>query len=250
MQVKPHPTNEDDDLGQMYSSKWIRHHLSMAVETTNSPLPKQYRDALKLSKEDQGLWKSAMNDEIKPLHERKIWELVHLPKGHCTIKGRWVFAVKSDGRKKARFVAKGFTQIFGIDYEETFSPVARFETFFGELDEKIYMDQPEGFIVKGQEKKVCRLKKSIYGLKQSALQWNKQLHKSLLEMKFIRCKADPGTYFKIIGEEIIILLIYVDDALFMGSNKQQVLSHKAQFMKRWESRDLGQAKEYLGMRIT
>ena len=121
---------------------------------------------------------------------------------------------------------------------------------FGELDEEIYMDQPEGFIVKGQEKKVCRLKKSIYGLKQSALQWNKQLHKTLLEMKFIRCKADPGTYFKIIGEDIVVLLIYVDDALFMGSNKQQVLSHKAQFMKRWESRDLGQAKEYLGMRIT
>ena len=69
-------------------------------------------------------------------------------------------------------------------------------------------------------------------------------------MKFIRCKADPGTYFKIIGKEIIVLLIYVDDALFMGSNKQQVLSHQAQFMKRWESRDLGQAKEYLGMRIT
>ena len=69
-------------------------------------------------------------------------------------------------------------------------------------------------------------------------------------MKFIRCKADPGTYFKIIGEDIIVLLIYIDDALFMGSNKQQVLFHKAQFMKRWESRDLGQGKEYLGMRIT
>ena len=70
---------------------------------------------------------------------------------------------------------------------------------------------------------------------------------SLLEMGFICCTADPGTYFKIIGEEIITLLVYVDDALFMGSNKQQVLSHKAQFMKQWESRDLGYTKEYLGM---
>ena len=129
MQVEPCPTNKEDDLGQMYSSKWIRHHLSMAVETTNSPLPKQYRDVLKLSKDDQELWKSAMNDEIKSLRERKVWELVDLPKGCRTIKGRWVFAVKSDGCKKARFIAKGFTQIFGIDYEETFSPVARFETF-------------------------------------------------------------------------------------------------------------------------
>jgi hypothetical protein len=273
MQAEPRPTNEEDDIGQMYSSKWISYHLSMAVETTNAPLPKQYRDVLKLSKEDQGSWMSAMKDEIKSLHERKVWKLVHLPKGHQPIKGRWVYVVKPDGRKKARFVTKGFTQIFGIDYEETFAPVTRFETFrifmalaalhdweiealdvktaylFGELEEEIYMIQPEGFVVKGQEKKVCRLMKSLYGLKQSTLQWNKALHKSLLEMGFHRCKVDPGTYYKIIGEEIITLLIYVDDAFFMGSNKAQVLAHKAQFMKQWESRDLGQAKEYLGMRI-
>jgi len=69
-------------------------------------------------------------------------------------------------------------------------------------------------------------------------------------MGFLRCKSDPGTYFKIIGEDLIVLLIYVDNALFMGSNKAQVLAHKSQFMKCWESRDLGQATEYLGMRIT
>ena len=104
MQVELCPTNEKDDIGQMYSSKWIHHHLSMAMESTL--LPKQYRDVLKLSKEDQGLWKSAMNDEIKSLHERKVWELVNLPKGRRTIKGRWVFAVKSDSHKKARFITK------------------------------------------------------------------------------------------------------------------------------------------------
>ena len=195
-----------------------------------------------------------MKEEIKSPHERKVWELVDLPKCRKPIKGRWVFALKSDGRRKSCFVTKGFTQVFRIDYENTFS-VARFETLclllslaalhdweiealdvktaflFGELDEEIYMEQPEGFMVKGKEKKVCRLRKAIYGLKQAALQWNKQLHKSLLEMGFIRCKSDPGTYFKIVREEIIILLIYVDNALFMGSNKTQVLSHKKDFMK-------------------
>ena len=65
----------------------------------------------------------------------------------------------------------------------------------------------------------------IYDLKQAALQWNKQLHKSLLKKGFLRCKSDPETYFKIIGEDLIILLIYIDDALFMGSNKEQVLAH-------------------------
>ena len=112
------------------------------------------------------------------------------------------------------------------------------------------MDQPEGSIVKGKEFKVCHLQKAIYGLKQAALQWNKQLHKSLLEMGFTHSLSDPGTYFKIISQDIIILLVYVDDALFMGSNKTQVLAYKKQFMKRQESCNLGEAKEYLGMRIT
>ena len=200
--------------------------------------------------------------------------MVNLPEGHKPVKGRQVFALKSDRRKKAHFITKRFTQVFKINYENTFSPVARFETLrlllslaalhdwelealdvktsflFGKLDEEIYMDQPKGFVIRGQEKKIYRLRKAIYSLKQAALQWNKQLHTILLKMGFTRCKSDPGTYFKIIREEIIILLIYVDNALFMGSNKTQVLTHKKDFIKEWKSQDLGQAKEYLGMRIT
>ena len=169
---------------------------------------------------------------------------------------------------------KGFTQIFRIDYEETFSPVARFETvhlvlalaalhnweikvldvktvfLFGKLDEEIYMVQPEGFIVKGQESKVCCLQKAIYDFKQAALQWNKLLYKSLVDFSFKKYTSDSGVYVKFIGKDIILIVIYVDDPLFLGSNKLQVLSHKKKFMQKWESRDLGEAKEYLGMRIT
>jgi hypothetical protein len=258
-------------MGQMYSNRWMSFHLSAAI-TQN--VPKQYRDTLKLPLEDQKAWKIAMDDEFKSLIDRKVWTLTDLPKGRVPIKGRWVYVVKSDGRKKARFVAKGFTQIFGIDYEETFAPVTRFETvrlllaltaledwelealdvktayLFGELDEELYMVQPEGFVQQGQEKKVCRLKKSIYGLKQSALAWNKQLHASLVKLGFKRTFADPGVYYKHIGKHIIVLVFYVDDALFMGSDRTLVLQHKKLFMERWESRDLGAAKEYLGMRIT
>ena len=121
---------------------------------------------------------------------------------------------------------------------------------FGELDEEIYMEQPEYFIVKGQERKVYQLRKAIYDLKQATLQWNKQLHKSLLEIGFTCCTADPGTYYKITGDTIIILLVYINDVLFMGSNKAQLLNHKKKFMKQWESHDLDEAKKYLGMRIT
>ena len=135
-----------------------------------------------------------MEKEYKSLMDWKVWELVDLPKGWEPIKGRWVYAVKGDDCKRACFVVKGFTQGFSIDYEETFSPVTRFETvhlllalvaledwklhaidvktafLFGDLDEEIYMVQPEGCVKKGQEKKFCCLRRAIYGLKQAALQ--------------------------------------------------------------------------------
>ena len=229
---------------------------------------------MKLLNDEQKLWKKAMEDEIKSLDECNVWNLVNLPPEQTPIKGRWVYTVKSDGHKKARFVAKGFTQIYGVDFEETFSPVARFETvylllsiavledwdievlnvktafLFEELDKEIYMEQPEGFTTKGQEKKVCYLLKAIYGLKQAVLQWNKALHQFLLKMGFTRTYADPGVYIHFHSQDLIILVIYVDDALFMGSNCSYLRLKKAEFMKKWKSGDLGEAKEYLGMRIT
>ena len=125
---------------------------------------------------------------------------------------------------------KGFTQVFRIDYENTFSPVARFETLhlllslaalhdweikaldvkitflFAELDEKIYIEQPEGFVVKGQERMVCQPRKAIYGLTQAVLQAATQESPG---DGIIHCKSDPETYFKIVGKKIIILLVYV-----------------------------------------
>ena len=147
-------------------------------------------------------------------------------------------------------VAKGFTQVYGIDFEETFSPVARFETIcilltlaaledwdiksldiktaylYGELDEEIYMEQPKGYIKKGQEEKVCRLLKSLYRLKQSALQWNKELHKSLLTLGFTCTRSDAGVYFKFDKTDITIVIVYVYDVLFMGSNPKLVKKGK------------------------
>ena len=98
------------------------------------------------------------------------------------------------------------------------------------LDEEIYMVQSEGFIVKGQKSNVYHLQKAIYGLKQAALQWNKLLHKSLVDLSFKRCTSDSGVYVKFIGKDIILIVIYINDALFLGSNKLQALSHKKKFM--------------------
>jgi hypothetical protein len=164
--IQTKPTNEEDDLGTMYSAVFWNRIIASAAPVVN--ILKQYWDVTKLSQAEQKPWRLAMDDEIKSLMECKVWKLVVLPPGRVPIKGRWVYAVKSDGRKKAHFVAKGFTQIYGIDFEETFSPVVRFATvhlllsiaaledwdidaldvkttfLFGEVDEEIYMEQPEG----------------------------------------------------------------------------------------------------------
>ena len=100
------------------------------------------------------------------------------------------------------------------------------------------------------ENKVCHLRKAIYGLKQATLQRNKALHQSLLKMGFVHTHSDPGIYVHFHGQDIIILVIYVDDSLFIGSNKSYLKFKKKQFMDHWESRDLDEVTEYLGMQIT
>ena len=120
--------------------------------------------------------------ELEALRKRKVFKLTQLPSSRKAIRNRWVFDIKSYGWKKARLVAKGFSQVEGIDYDEIFSPVVRFETvrlifalaalegwhisaldiktafLYGKLDEEIYMEQPEGFKIPGQERKVLRLR--------------------------------------------------------------------------------------------
>jgi len=178
--------------------------------------------------------------------------------------------VKLDGRKKARLVAKGFSQVEGLDFDQVFSPVVRFETvrlmlalaalenwyitgldvrsayLYGKLNEEIYMEQPKGFAVPRQERKVLRLWRALYGLKQAGLAWWHTLDESLKELGFERLKSEAGIFFyKKKGTNIVIGIIYVDDALFCGPNKAVVDAIKAQFMRKWECRDLGEPNEFL-----
>lgn len=140
-----------------------------------------------------------MKTEIDSLHDHNVWELVKLPEGRQPVGSKWVFKVKTNARCKAHVIAQGYSQQEGLDYDETFSPVIRVEsvrsvialackkglklhqmdvtTAFlnGNLEEEIYMKQPEGFVADGQEHLVCRLKRSLYGLKQSSRCWNQAL---------------------------------------------------------------------------
>ena len=234
-----------------------------------------FRDILRMPTAQQKEWKDACREELEALRKRNVFEMVNLPPGRKAIKNRWVFDIKTDGRKRARLVAKGFSQIDGIDYDEIFSPVVRFETvrmllataalenwdisaldvktafLYGQLDEEIYMEQPEGFKVRGQEDKVLRLLRAIYGLKQASLAWWKELDKSFKELGFKRLYADAGLFvYRHADGTIVIVIAYVDDIIFLGKNKSLIASKKAEFMKRWECRDLGECKEFLRMRIT
>ena len=194
-------------------NKSIHYLLAQAVDIEKNPREIQYRMILQLKDSNPKSfqeWQTAMEAEIKALNDQDVWELVDLPQNCKPIKCRWVYDIKTDGQKRGQLVTKGFSQIPGIDFEETFSPVARFETvrlllalsaledweiealdvktafLYGNLDEELYMEQPEGSVVKGQEKKVYKVKKALYGLKQAAIAWNKQANKSLMKLGFKR----------------------------------------------------------------
>ena len=177
-----------------------------------------YRDLMHFPEAAQKEWKTAMLKELEFLQKRNVFELTDLPKGRKSIGCRWVFNVKTDSQKKARLVAQGFSQVEGIDFNELFSPVVRFESMrivftlatlhgwymtgvdvhmaylYSKLDEEIYMQQPEGFIARGQESKVICLCRALYGLKQAGLAWWKELSQSMKALGFKRLNSDAGIF--------------------------------------------------------
>src|SRR6202789_1375405 len=251
--------------------------ISKAVPPTAEEKPPRewkYRDISRLPPAELEEWRQACLDELAALNRRQVYDLVERPQGRKVIKNRWVFDVKTDGQKKARLVAKGFSQVEGLDYDAVFSPVVRFETvrlilamaalegwymtgldvrnayLYGELDEEIYMEQPEGFVAPGRERAVLRLKRALYGLKQAGLAWWKALKLSMEKLGFVSLSSDAGIFLYRKNGSFIIAVIYVDDAIFCGPLKELVNKLKAEFMKIWETRDLGEVTEFLRMRIT
>ena len=191
----------------------------LSSETYDKP-PKEwtYKDILILPPNLLSDWRQAYAKELSTLQKQNIFELVKWPRGRKVIKNRWVFDIKDDGRKRARLVTKGFSQVEGLDYDQVFSPVVRFETMclilamaaiegwiahgldvqnaylYGELDEEIYMEQPEGFRIPGKEDFVLLLKKALYGLKQAGLAWWRILKQSMEELRFKSLSSDAGVF--------------------------------------------------------
>ncbi|KAK2414224.1 cysteine-rich RECEPTOR kinase [Trifolium repens] len=281
------PTTSDYQLARDRERKVIRppnrlgyadlicYALNAAEEVQDSE-PKNFREALESI--DGKDWLKAMNEEMLSLEKNQTWKLVPLPKNKRVVGSKWVFK-KKDGipgveapRYKARLVAKGFTQVEGIDYNEIFSPVVKHcsirvlmaivnqydleleqmdvKTAFlhGELEETIYMQQPEGFVE--DKSKVCLLKKSLYGLKQSPRQWYRRFDEFLLKGGFVRSNYDSCVYMMKRNEKVILyLLLYVDDILMASSDKHEIQRLKEMLNGEFEMKDLGSAKRILGMDI-
>lgn len=222
-------------------------------------------------------WELAMKDEMASLQKNKTWSLIKLPEGKKALQNKWVYRLKeeSDGRRryKARLVVKGFQQKQGIDFTEIFSPVVKMTTIrvilsivaaenlhleqldvktaflHGDLEEDIYMTQPEGFEVPGKENLVCKLHKSLYGLKQAPRQWYKKFNEFMSNSGFSRCNMDHCCYVKKYTNSYVILAVYVDDMLIAGSSMAEINRLKQQLAESFEMKDLGPAKQILGMRI-
>lgn len=238
-------------------------------------IPQTYKEAV--SSMNANEWVKAMDEEMQSLKENVTFTLTNLPVGKKLVGGRWVYAIKRDcdgGNKyKARYVAKGYSQERGVNYDETFSPTASMtgirvlmqkavqeNLIIHQMDVKtaylhapieceIYMNQPEGYEVKSQVngELVYKLEKSLYGLKQSGRNWNRMLHEYLCEIKFVQNPADHCVYSKVTETEKVLIIIWVDDLIIAASNMNVLGGVKEMLMSKFRMKDLGKLTHFLGI---
>lgn len=235
--------------------------------------PITYQEAVK-----EHPWKDAMKTEIEAIERNKTWKLVELPSGHKPIGLKWVYKLKKNTegdvvKYKARLVVKGYVQKQGVDFEETFAPVTRLETvrlllalaaknnwevhhldvksafLNGELQEDVYVMQPEGFLVPGKEHLVYKLEKALYGLRQAPRAWYAKLNQCLNDLGFTKCPYEHAVYTKREKTGMLIVGVYVDDLLVTGTNKSLIKQFKEEMSKVFDMSDLGKLSHYLGLEV-
>jgi len=219
-----------------------------------------------------------MEEELSIIQKNNTWTLVDRSEGRKVIRVKWIYRTKlnadnSINKHKARLVVKGYAQIFGVDYSDTFTLVARLDTIIlllaisaqkgwkvfqldvksaflnGVLQEEIYVEQPDGFVIQGAKDKVYLLQKALYGLKQAPKAWYSRIDEHLLNLGFVKSLSKATLYVKLKDNDVLIVSLYVDDILVTGSNELLVEEFKQEMMNVFEMTDLGLMTYFLGIEV-
>ena len=262
---------EMQDLDTLQNS-----YMETLFNMTTDGDPKSLKEAMMSDEAEK--WKAAVDEELNSHEKMATWTLV--PPSNDSqqniVDCKWIFKRKTNefgeiSRYKARLVARGFSQQYGVDYHETFAPVVRLNTFRslialavhknmvvhqmdvktaflnGDLNETVYMKQPPGMEEQGKENWVCKLNRSIYGLKQSSRQWNIKFKEVLEELGFTQSMKDTCLYFK--KDPLVFISIYVDDTVIAAESLAAVEDVKKQLAENFEMCDIGRLRQILGMKI-
>ncbi len=252
---------------------FVPHHYAYMVKVIQEVEPTCFEQAVGNPK-----WDNAMDEEMVMLDANATWELVAFPKDKKTIGCKWVYKVEhnADGsvsKYKARLVAKGYVQTYGIDYEETYSLVAKMTTvraiiamaalkgwslhqmdvtnvfLHGDLQEEMYMEQPPGYVDQTHSNLVCRLKKALYGLKQAPRVWSDKIGQYLVTSGFQTSNANFSLNVKKTNHGIVVIVIYVDDLIITRDSNEDISNLKKLLKQKFEMKDLGKLCYFLGIEV-
>ena len=255
------------------SNAQLHSHSSQGTVT----VPENYQQAMKLPEAE--LWKEAAQKEIKSLGDLKVYTLVpisNVPKGPNVIGSKWVFKVKTDSTYKARLVAQGWNQVHGRDCGGTYAPVCRLQSIrmvlaiaaelnlevrqldvktdflYADIEEEVYVKTAPGFETTNKDgvQLMMKLEKSLYGLAQSAQNWWKTIDPKLIEIGFVPLKSDSCVYIHNHNNTVVIITLYVDDLLVIGSNVRVIETIKKKLKDNFQMSDLGDVSLVLDMQVT
>ncbi|GJZ52039.1 retrovirus-related pol polyprotein from transposon TNT 1-94 [Tanacetum coccineum] len=272
----PIPEISSDQSSSLVSTRLQLHEQALfcyydAFFTTVEP--KTYKDAL-----TQSCWIEAMQEELNEFERLEVWELVPRPDKVMVITLKWIYKVKLDElggilKNKARLVARGYHQEEGINFEDSFAPVARLEairifiTFVahmnmvvyqmdvktaflnGNLREEVYVSQPDGFVDPDNLNHVYKLKKALYGLKQAPHAWHDMLSSFLISQDFSKGLVDPTMFIRKEGKEILLEQVYVDDIIFAASTPKLCDLFAKIMCSKFKMSMMGKISFFLGLQI-
>ena len=259
----------DDDYNNFYENIKINNFRVKCYGVTS--IPDNYNQAINSHEKER--WLQAMDEEWQSLITHETFTYVNRPNDKTIIPSRWVYTVKNevDGsiRYKARWVGKGFAQTWGVNYHDTYAPMSRMTTIRimmqltiqngyiahqldistaylnAELDCEIYIEPPKGYCQ--DDSQVCKLNKSLYGLKQSAKLWNDVLNTFMMSLKFNRSRSDLCLYTKSESAGLTFVIVWVDDIIVIGSNLNLVNQFKNSIKAKFKVKDHLQLKYFLGI---